>query len=110
MSHKKGFDLFEMGANLGSGWQEVGDTKKSSVSLLTKSEHTLVLQFEKRKGKAVTLVGKFYFDPSEMKALHKKVKQKLACGGSIEAEFLLFQGDHRTTIKSLFIQQGWKFK
>jgi len=104
-------NLFEMGANFDEGWSEVievASTKKNVVK--TQSEHRLVVQFEKRKGKPVTLVGRFSYDAKALKTLHKKIKQQLACGGTIEEEWLVFQGDHRDTIKALFNKQQWKFK
>lgn len=100
-----------MGAKFDEGWK-VSDSKATPLKKekLSQKEHMLVLGFEKRKGKPVTLVGRFLFDAKELKQHHKKVKQQLACGGSIEGEWLAFQGDHRDTIKERFTKLGWRFK
>lgn len=110
MAQSKKTNLFEMGANFDSGWQEISESKRSSKLSKSQDEHTLVVQFEKRRGKPVTLVGPFSYDESELKKLHKKIKKTLACGGTIEQQWLIFQGDHRDTVKPLFVKYGWSFK
>ena len=77
---------------------------------LPKEKHHLVMQFEKRKGKPVSLVGRFSLDEKELKDLAKKLKSTLACGESVEGEWILLQGDVRQKIKEILIGWGWKFK
>ena len=99
-----------MGSDLGTGWGVVDSTPKTQTIVKTQSDHRLVVKFEKRRGKPVTLVGEFFYGQKSLKELHQKVKKSLACGGSIEEGWLLFQGDHREKIKPIVEKEGWKFK
>jgi len=104
--------MFTMGAKL-SG--ESFDTKKlkqknKSFEKISKKEHNLVFTFEKRKGKPVTLVGRFYLSPKEKKDILKLLKTKLACGGAIKEDWIELQGDVKDKIKDILIKDGWKFK
>ena len=104
--------MFTMGANLsGDSW----DTKKlkssnKSFDKISKNEHQLVFTFEKRKGKPVTLVGRFYLSDKEKKEILKLLKKKLACGGAIRDEWIELQGDVKDKIIDILKDDGWKFK
>ena len=106
--------IFEMGAKLEG---DIFDTKKedkkkknSSNEIVPKNQHQLVFTFEKRKGKPVTLVGKFYIDEEEKKEILKLLKKKLACGGSIKEEWIELQGDVKNKVKSVLEKENWKFR
>jgi len=106
--------IFEMGANLD---EEIHDTSKNdkknkskSNEILPKNQHQLVFTYEKRKGKPVTLVGRFYLDEKEKKEVLKLLKKKLACGGSIKEEWIELQGDVKEKVKTILQGTGWKFK
>lgn len=111
-------NLFEMQSSLSGGWSSDNQTKTTTDKLIIKAqnEHQLHLRFEKRKGKPVTMVGLFFYGEKDLKTLLKKIKQSLACGGSMErdsekhGDYLLFQGDHRKKIKALFEKLSWRFK
>ena len=104
--------MFNMGANLeGDSW----DTQKlklktKSFEKISKSEHQLVFTYEKRKGKPVTLVGRFYLSDKEKKDVLKLLKIKLACGGAVKNEWLELQGDVKDKIIIVLEADGWKFK
>jgi translation initiation factor 1 len=90
--------MFEMGADLsGETWekQKIKEPKKSMSKStpnrsekMSKNEHQLVFTFEKRRGKPVTLVGRFLIDEKEKKEILKLLKSKLCCGGTINNEWL----------------------
>lgn len=104
--------MFEMGAKLeGDSW-DTGKLKSKNKSFekISKNEHNLVFTFEKRKGKPVTLVGRFFLSDKEKKAVLKLLKQKLACGGAVKDEWLELQGDVKEKIKTILEQEGWKFR
>lgn len=84
--------------------------KKSSNELKPKNQHQLVFTYEKRNGKPVTLVGRFYVEENETKEVLKLLKKKLACGGAIKEEWIEIQGDFKEKIKTVLIAEGWKFK
>lgn len=115
--------LFEMGSNLdGDSYDTVKEDKKkkssnqkspiqkSSNKIEPKNQHQLVFTYEKRKGKPVTLVGRFYIADKEKKEVLKLLKKKLACGGAIKSEWIELQGDVKDKTKSILEKEDWKFK
>ena len=104
---------FEMGAKLDGDQfdtQKEDKKKKPSQEVLFKNQHQLVFTFEKRKGKPVTLVGRFYLSLEDKKEVLKLLKKKLACGGAIKDEWIELQGDLKDKIKTVLENNGWKFK
>ncbi len=90
--------------------EEKKNSNKSSLEILPKNQHQLVFTFEKRKGKPVTLVGRFYISENEKKEILKLLKKKLACGGSINGEWIELQGNLKEKIKLVLEKENWKFK
>lgn len=101
-----------MGAKLDEEDYSQKKSKKITQNVETKSqkEHQLVFTFEKRNGKPVTLVGKFLVSEDEKKEVLKLLKKKLACGGSINGEWLEIQGDKKDQIIKVLESAGWKFR
>merc|ERR1711916_17016 len=107
--------MFEMGAKLEEDELEFQGNKNkkkntNSNQIIPKNQHQLVFTFEKRKGKPVTLVGRFYLEEKEKKAVLKLLKTKLACGGAIKDEWIELQGDVKTKVTEILSKDGWKFK
>ena len=78
--------------------------------ILGKNQHQLVFTYEKRKGKPVTLVGRFSLSVEDKKEVLKLLKKKLACGGAIKEEWIELQGDVKEKIITILQADGWKFK
>jgi len=78
--------------------------------ILAKKEHILHINLEKRRGKTLSLLGKFYLLEQEKKELLKMLKKTLACGGSIQNNYIELQGDFRAKLKELLKKDNWKFK
>jgi translation initiation factor 1 len=104
--------VFEMGAKLeGDSWETSKlKEKKTSFQKIPKNEHQLVFTFEKRKGKPVTLVGRFFLSDKEKKEVLKLLKKKLATGGAVKEEWLELQGDVKERITEVLEADGWKFR
>ncbi|QKF80840.1 translation initiation factor SUI1 [Halarcobacter ebronensis] len=106
--------IFEMGAKLeGDSFDTSKNDKKQKKiegELKPKNEHQLVFTFEKRNGKPVTLVGRFYIEEKEKKEVLKLLKKKLACGGAIKDEWLELQGDLKDKVKEVLQKENWKFR
>ena len=83
---------------------------KSSSKLIPKNQHQLVFTYEKRNGKPVTLVGRFYIDDKEKKSVLKLLKTKLGVGGTIKDEWIEIQGDKKAKIIKVLSKDGWKFR
>jgi len=112
--------MFEMGADLsGETWekQKIKEPKKTlsksinkNYEKMSKNEHQLVFTFEKRRGKPVTLVGRFFIDDKEKKEILKLLKSKLGCGGTVKNEWIEIQGDKKAKIIEVLESDGWKFR
>ncbi|XPV68308.1 MAG: translation initiation factor SUI1 [Halarcobacter sp.] len=106
--------IFEMGAKLdGDNFdtsKEDKKNKKTNTEIKPKEQHQLVFTYEKRKGKPVTLVGRFYLNDNDKKDILKLLKKKLACGGAIKEEWIELQGDVKDKIKEILQKEAWKFK
>lgn len=110
MSRGKKLDL-EIGANFTDGWQSVEESvEKATIELLSPNEHSLVFQREKRKGKVITLVGRFALSESDAVNLLKRLKKSLATGGTYKAPWMEFQGEVKEKVNELLIKEGFKFK
>ncbi|MCK4845693.1 MAG: translation initiation factor [Candidatus Heimdallarchaeota archaeon] len=75
---------------------------------IAKEEQVIRIFLEKRKwGKNYTLV--VGIDPTEVDlgALAKKLKSKLACGGTAKEGRIELQGDHRFKIKDMMVKFGF---
>jgi translation initiation factor 1 len=61
-----------------------------------------------RGGKDVTVVEQLGIPPIEREKWLRALKSTLGCGGNIEGEALVFQGDHRTRLPALLTARGVK--
>lgn len=79
---------------------------------LSPGEQTLYVSLDRkqRKGKEVTLVEGFVGTEDDLKELGKMLKNKCGTGGSVKDGEILVQGDHRTKVKDLLQQEGYKVK
>ncbi|MGM0623078.1 MAG: translation initiation factor SUI1 [Campylobacterota bacterium] len=112
--------MFEIGAKLEEDNLEIQGSKKSkkqkqkppksSSEILPQKQHQLVFTFERKNGKPVTRVGRFYLSDKDKKQLLKLLKTKLACGGKIADEWIELQGDNKEKVKETLTQKGWKFR
>jgi translation initiation factor 1 len=67
-----------------------------------------VVRFEKkgRGGKAVTVVEKLGLPPRELEAWLGELKRALGCGGAVEGDALVLQGDARERVAALLERRG----
>jgi translation initiation factor 1 len=61
-----------------------------------------------RGGKEVTVVEGLALSPSELAEWLTALKSALGCGGSVEGESLMLQGDHRKRLPGLLSGRGVK--
>ncbi len=85
------------------------DSLKPKGDVLLQQE-PLVCKYEKRKGKATTLIEGFMGTEAEFKILAKKLKKELNVGGSVKNGSLIMQGDFRNKIMQLLVSMGFKVK
>jgi len=104
--------MFTMSTNLNGNSWDTGKLKEKNKTFqkIDKNEHQLVFTFEKRRGKPVTLVGRFFKSDKEKKEILKLLKTKMGCGGTIKHEWIEIQGDKKNKIIEILEADGWKFK
>lgn len=100
----------DLGASWGEGWSMEEETVSKTVELLEPSRHRLVFRKEKRKGKAVTLVGPFSLSEDEVQKTLSDLKKSLACGGAYKEGWMEFQGDIPLKVRDNLETMGFKFK
>ena len=84
--------------------------KSSGSPGSVKSYPRAVVRMERagRGGKEVTVVEQLALTPAERERWLKELKSGLGCGGSVEGEALVLQGDHRKRLPALLSKRGVK--
>jgi translation initiation factor 1 len=59
-----------------------------------------------RSGKEVTIVEQLGVSARELESWLKDLKASLGCGGAVEGDSLLLQGDHRKRLPDLLSARG----
>lgn len=101
---------FDLGASWGEGWSMEEEKTAKVFTILEPSAHRLVFQKEKRKGKAVTLVGPFSLREEDAQKTLSSLKKSLACGGAYKEGWMEFQGDIAPKIRENLEKLTFKFK
>ena len=70
----------------------------------------LICQYERRKGKPVTIIEGYEGSDDDFKILAKAIKTKLSVGGSYKEGSMLIQGDYRDKIMEFLKTKGFKVK
>ena len=70
----------------------------------------MICKFEKRKGKATTIIEGYDSSDEDFKILAKEIKTKLSVGGTFKDDSIIIQGDYRDKIMKLLQEKGFKTK
>jgi translation initiation factor 1 len=70
----------------------------------------IICKFEKRKGKATTIIAGYEGADDDFKILAKEIKNKFAVGGSFKNGEIIIQGDYRDKIMKFLQEKGFKTK
>ena len=70
----------------------------------------MICKYEKRKGKATTIIEGYTGATSDFKQLAKEIKKLLSVGGSFKNEQIIIQGDYRDKIMAFLKEKGFKVK
>ena len=89
----------------------------SEPEAIQKEDHVLFIQkepmickFEKRKGKATTIIEGYEGNDEDFKILAKEIKTKLSVGGTFKDDSIIIQGDYRDKIMIILKEKGFKVK
>lgn len=93
------------------------DHEPAPVEPEIEQEHQLYVQkepmickFEKRKGKATTIIEGYEGSDEDFKILAKEIKTKLSVGGTFKDDAIIIQGDYRDKIMAILKEKGFKTK
>ena len=70
----------------------------------------MICKYEKRKGKATTIIEGYEGTDEDFKILAKEIKTKLSVGGSFKEGVIILQGDYRDKIMKILQDKGFKTK
>ena len=70
----------------------------------------MICKFEKRKGKATTIIEGYQGTDADFKLLAKEIKTKLSVGGTFKDDSIIIQGDYRDKIMKILLEKGFKVK
>jgi translation initiation factor 1 len=70
----------------------------------------MICKFEKRKGKATTIIEGYEGTDEDFKVLAKEIKTKLSVGGTFKDDSIIIQGDYRDKIMKILQEKGFKVK
>jgi len=76
-------------------------------SIAKESQKIKVYTIEKKFGKVYTVIKGIGDKQINMKDLVKKLKNKLACGGSIINENIELQGNHKQKVMAVLVETGF---
>ena len=88
------------------------ETRGRALKSLPSNQQTVYLHRDSkgRGGKAVTLIKKLALSEEDMKELAKKLKQLCGSGGTVKADVIEIQGEHREKIAEELTKMGYKVK
>lgn len=76
------------------------------VEQLEREQQIIKIRIDRRKfGKEVTVIEGLTGTKSELKQLAKKLKSKLATGGTVKDGKIELQGDHRHRVRDILIKE-----
>jgi translation initiation factor 1 len=73
-------------------------------------KEALICKYEKRKGKATTIIEGYEGTDEDFKVLAKTIKTKLSVGGTFKENSIIIQGDYRDKIMLFLKEKGFKVK
>jgi translation initiation factor 1 len=82
--------------------------KEKSKKKKAPSKCVVRLERAGRRGKEVTLLEQLELPPTEREVWLKALKGALGCGGVVEADNLVLQGDHRERARDWLVKRGVK--
>lgn len=62
---------------------------------------------QKRYGKSMTIIRGIDTNKIDVRDLMKKLKSKLACGGTYKNNEIELQGDHREHVREILVKEGF---
>jgi len=86
------------------------EAKEEVAHELYVQKEPMICKFEKRKGKATTIIEGYEGTDEDFKILAKEIKTKLSVGGTFKDDSIIIQGDYRDKIMEILKLKGFKVK
>ena len=86
------------------------ETFEIEASNIWLQEDPIICKYEKRKGKATTILEGYTGATEDFKILAKELKTKLSVGGSFKDDKIVIQGDYRDKIMAILKEKGFTVK
>ncbi|MEM0358956.1 MAG: stress response translation initiation inhibitor YciH [Candidatus Hadarchaeales archaeon] len=75
---------------------------------ISREQQRITVYSESRRfGKVVTVIEGLDDKKSNLKELLKKLKSRMACGGTMRENAIELQGDHKNKIKEVLVELGF---
>lgn len=105
-------DLHEQLKNLFPDHVPSNETETHEVKdhALFIQKEPMICKYERRKGKATTIIEGYEGSDDDFKVLAKDLKTKLSVGGTFKDGAIIIQGDYRDKIMNLLKDKGFKVK
>jgi translation initiation factor 1 len=104
-------DLQDQLKNLFPNHEPLTEEKTEETEhILFVQKEPMICKFEKRKGKAITIIEGYEGSDEDFKILAKEIKTKLSVGGTFKDDAIIIQGDYRDKIMKLLQEKGFKTK
>lgn len=76
-------------------------------TIAKESQKIVVRSIQKKFGKVYTVVQGIDGKEIDLKELMKKLKNQLACGGTVKAGIIELQGQHKQNVRKTLIESGF---
>lgn len=76
-------------------------------SIARESQKIVVKTIKKKFGKVYTVIEGIDDKEVDVKSISKKLKSKLACGGTAKDGFVELQGDHKQKVRDYLVDFGF---
>ncbi|WP_125720780.1 translation initiation factor [Flavobacterium ustbae] len=105
-------DLKDQLKNLFPDHEESNESEQveEQEHVLYVQKEPMICKFEKRKGKATTIIEGYEGSNEDFKILAKEIKTKLSVGGTFKDDSIIIQGDYRDKIMAILKEKGFKTK
>jgi translation initiation factor 1 len=90
--------------------ESVASNEEKTFDFYVHDSPTLQCCYEKRKGKATTIIKSYQGTPSDFKKLASAIKKKYNIGGGIKSQDIVIQGDYRDLIMVFLEECGFTVK
>jgi translation initiation factor 1 len=90
--------------------ESIVSNEAKSFDFYVHTTPTLQCCYEKRKGKATTVIKSYQGTPADFKKLASAIKKKFNIGGGIKSDDIVIQGDYREVIMGFLKECGFTVK